>query len=244
MVAFADYSLTQLSVLRDEIQALASPCPTLREAAELCMGRLYHEFSESLLLARCYTTLPFAFLPDREKASARRFVTERDLAAELGDYAPVVVLAATRGKKPKWNDRQSSHHHLAVPLLTPECLEPIPLVGRVLGSTNSDLPWLKRQETLIMTETTGKMSHLILVEDAATTLASNGVKAVADQDFVAEHGVRSVMAMGGRYLNGASLVVVLFTTESLNQEQTAKFPTIVNAMKSATMKAVMATKML
>lgn len=244
MVTFADYSLARLGSFRDEIQALASPCLTLREAAEACMGRLHDEFAGSLAVARCYTTLPFAFLPDAEKAWARRVAAERNLAAELVDDTTVVVLAATRGSEAEWNDRGSARHHLAVPLLTPECLEPIPLVGRILGATVSDLPWLKRQETLVMTETTGKMSQLILVEDARTTLTSNGAKAVADQELVVELGVRSVMAMGGRYLNGASLVVVLFTTESLSQEQATKFPTLVNAIKSATMKAVMATRML
>ena len=183
-------------------------------------------------------------MPEREKAFARRIATERGLAEALGNDATVVVLAASRGKKPEWNDWARSRDRLAVPLLTPECLEPIPLVGRVLGATVSDLPWLKRQETLIMTETTGKMSHLVLVEDASTTVTSSGAKAVPDQDFVADHGVRSVMAMGGRYLNGASLVLVLFTTESLSEEQATKFPTIVNTIKTATMKTVMATKML
>lgn len=208
------------------------------------MSRLCDEFSETLVLARCYTTVPFAFLPDREKDFARRVATERNLAAELGNDASVLVLAATRGKKPEWNDPASSRRRLAIPLLSPGCLETIPLVGRVLGATASDLPWLKRQETLMLTETTGKMSHLILVEDARTTVASDGSKAVPDQDFVADHGVRSVMAMGGRYLNGGSLVVVLFTTESLSREQATKFPTIVNTMKTATMKAVMATNVL
>lgn len=244
MAQFGDYSLAQVSDLRDELQNLASPCPTLREAAEVCLGHVYDEFSESLVLARCYTTIPFAFMPDREKDAASRVATERDLTEKLGKDSSVVALAAAKGNRPEWSDPASSYHHLAIPLLAPECLEPIPLVGRVLSATASELPWLKRQETLMMTDTTGGMSHLILVEDARTTQNSDGSKAVPDQDFVAVNGVRSVMALGGRYLNSSSLVLVLYTTENLSHEQATKFSTIVNTMKTATMKAVMATRLL
>ena len=244
MAQFGAYSLAQLSDLRDELQSLASPCATLREAAEVCLGRIYDEFSESLVLARCYTTLPFSFMPDREKESATRVATGRSLVEQLGKDTIVAVLAAARGKRPDWSDPANSFHKLAVPLLTPECLEPIPIVGRVLSATMSSLPWLKRQETLMMTDTTGGMSRLILVEDARTTQSSDGSKAVVDQAFVVDNGVRSVMAMGGSYLNGSALVLVLYTTESLSHEQATKFPTIVNTMKTATMKAVMSTKLL
>lgn len=244
MAQFGDYSLAQVSALRDELQALASPCATLREAASACLDRLFEEFSESLVLARCYTTIPFAFMPEREKESATQQASERNLSEKLGKDSTVAVLAAARGRRTEWSDPTSPFHHLAVPLLTPECLEPIPLVGRVLGATVTDLSWLKRQETLMMTDTTGGMSHLILVEDARTARGSDGASAVPDQAFVAENSVRSVISMGGRYLNGSSLVLVLYTTETLSHEQATKFPTIVNTMKTATMKAVMATQVL
>lgn len=239
MASFKDYTLAQLGALRDELQALASPCSTLREAAEVCLDRLHAEFAPSLVLGRCYTTVPYAFLPEREKGFAHRVAMERRLVDELGSDTSVVVLAATRGKKEAWNDPAGSRRRLALPLLSAECLEPISLVGRILGETVSDVPWLERQETLMMTQTTGKMSQLIVVEDARTTVTSSGSKAVRDQDFVVENGIRSVLAMGGRYLNGGSLVAVLFTTESLNQDEATKFATLVNTIKTATMKAVM-----
>ena len=64
------------------------------------------------------------------------------------------------------------------PLRDESSLESIPLVGRVLGATMTDVPWLKRQETLILKESTGKMSYLLMVKDARTELTSDGRKAV------------------------------------------------------------------
>ena len=58
------------------------------------------------------------------------------------------------------------------------------------------------------------------------------------------NNVRTVLARGGRYLNATSLVLVLFTTEDLTQEQATKFTTLVSAIKTATMTPVLAGKIL
>ncbi len=244
MATFADYSLAQLSRLRGELQTLASPCPTFREAAEACLDRLYAEFAEALVLGRVYVTVPYAFLPEREKQFTRRVAAERNVSEKLSDDTIVVALAASRGAKPEWSDPANSRGRLAVPLLDASSLERIPLVGRVLGATMSDVPWLKKQETLILKESTGKMSYLLMVKDARTELTGDGRKAVPDQAFVNDNNVRTVLALGGRYLNATSLVMVLFTTEDLTQEQANKFTTLVNTIKAATMKPVMAGKIL
>lgn len=244
MAAFRDYSLAQLSGLREELQTLLSPCPTLREAAEACLSRLHEEFTGALVLGRVYVTVPYAFLPEREKQFTRRVAAERNVGEKLSDDTIVVALAASRGANPEWNDPANSRGRLAVPLFDASSLECIPLVGRVLGATMTDVPWLKRQETLILKESTGKMSYLLMVKDARTELTSDGRKAVPDQAFVDENNVRTVLALGGRYLNATSLVMVLFTTEDLTQEQATKFTTLVNTLKTATMKPVMAGKIL
>ena len=107
-----------------------------------------------------------------------------------------------------------------------------------------DVPWLKKQETLILTESTGKMSYLLLVRDAREELTGDGRKAVPDQTFVENNGIRTVMALGGRYLNETCIVMLLFTKEELAREEATKFTTLVNTIKSATMKPVMAGRIL
>ncbi len=240
MVGFKDYSLTRLSALRDEMQALASPCPTLREAAQACVGRLYQEFSEALVLTRLFATIPYSYLPERERAFARRLAEERDVLDELAEDTMVVALVASRGARNEWDDPGASRHHLAIPLLSASFIQTIPLVGRVLGATVEDVPWLQRQKTLILTETLGKMSHLLVVDDARTTRTSDGYPMVPDQTFVAQNGIRTVLALGGRYLNGISIALILFTREQIAREQATKFTTLVNTIKTTTMKAVMA----
>lgn len=208
------------------------------------MSRPWEEFAGTLVLGRLFATVPFAFLPEREKAFARRVAAERNAVEDLTDSTTVVALAATRGAKPEWNDPVRSRSRLAVPLLNPSFVNEMPIVGRVLSATLTDVPWLTRQETLILTEATGKMSCLLLVEDARTELAGDGSKAVPDQDFVESHGVRTVLALGGRYLNGTCVALVLFTKERLHLDQATKFTTLLNTIKTATMKAVMSGRIL
>lgn len=244
MADFKNYSLADLGVLRGELQGLASDCSTLREASQACLNRLFDEFSKTLVLARMYATVPFAYLPDQEKEIARSAAAEGGCADELTEDTFVVTLAATRGTKPEWNDRASSPDRLAIPLLNPSFLEAIPLTGRALGVIMPDIPWLKKQETLILTASTGKMSYLLMVGDAREELTSAGQKAIPDQSLVKDNSVRTVLALGGRYLNGTCIVMLLFTKEQLTQEQATKFTTLVNTIKSATMKAVMAGQIL
>ena len=242
MATFGTYPLAELARLRAEMKDLARASGTLREAAQLCVERLYREFGESLVLARLFATVPFGFLPEQEQAYARRLAAQRNALDGLTEDTTVVTLLATRGMKQEWNDVRTSHQRLAVPLLNPSFLKTIPLVGRRLGNTMLDLPWLEEQRTLVMVNTMGKMSQLVYVGDARTTLAGDGQKAVFDQKFVDTYGVRTVLALGGSYLNGTVVVLMLFTNEELVEEQVTKLTPLVNTIKAATMQQVMDSK--
>ena len=244
MATFGTYPLAKLVRLCAKMKDLAGASGSLREAGQLCVGSLYEEFRESLVLARLFATVPFGFLPEREQEYARRQAAQRNALDGLTEDTTVVTLLATRGVKREWNDVRTSHERLAVPLLNPSFLKTIPLVGRLLGNTMIDVPWLEVQRTLVMVNTAGKMSHLVYVGDARTTLTGAGQKAVFDQKFVETYGIRTVLALGGSYLNGTFLALMLFTNEELAEERVTKLTPLVNTIKAATMQKVMAGKII
>jgi len=244
VATFGSYLLADIGNLRAELKDLTSECPTLRDAAKICVDRLHQEFAESSALVRLFATVPFAFLPEREQAFARRVATERKVLSQLTEDAIVLTLLASRGSMPEWNDPGSSRHHLAIPILSASFIQTIPLVSRVLAETGIDVPWLEKQNTLIMLKTVGQMAQLIYVEDARTARTSDGYHLIPSQDFVQAHDIRTVLALGGSYLNGTALALLLFTTEHFTEAQAAKFTPLVNTIKSATMKAVMNSKIL
>ncbi len=55
------------------------------------------------------------------------------------------------------------------------------------------------------------------------------------QDFVAEHNIRTVFGLGGSYLNGSFVTVIIFTRETIEQSKVESFMSLVNTFKSATM---------
>jgi hypothetical protein len=235
MSTLGSYSLSELGSLRAELKELASKGASLREAGCVFVDRLFAQFSDSLVLARLYATVPFEYLGERELSFARRVASQRNLRDELGPGTIVVTLLASRGQKSEWNDPYNSRTRLAVPLLDSDSFQAIPLIGRLLGETKLGVPWLEKQETLVKVEASGGMSQLLFVDDASTRRSSDGHLVVRDKDFVAGHGVRSVLVLGGSYLNGCVIVLILFTSELIKEEQSAKFTPLINTIKAATM---------
>jgi hypothetical protein len=244
MSTFGSCSLSELGDLRAELKELAGKGASLRESCGVFVDRLFGEFNDALVLARLYATVPFEYLGEREQSFARRIASQRNLRDELGPGTLVVTLLASRGRKAEWNDPHNSRMRLAVPLLDNDSFQAIPLIGRLLGETKLGVPWLEKQETLVKLEASGGMSQLIFVDDASTRRSSDGRLVVPDQDFVTGHGVRTVLVLGGSYLNGSVIVLILFTSESITEEQSARFTPLINTIKAATMKLVMSGRMM
>ena len=89
-----------------------------------------------------------------------------------------------------------------------------------------------------------KMAQLIYVEDARTARTSDGFHVIPSRDFVQAHDIRTVLALGGSYLNGTAMALLLFTSEDFTEAQAAKFAPLVNTIKSTTMKVVMNCRIL
>ncbi len=90
----------------------------------------------------------------------------------------------------------------------------------------------------------GQISQLIYVKDARSARSGNDHRLILAQDFVEAHGIRTVLALGGSYLNQTCLALVLFTQELLTEKQVSKFTTLLPSIKTPTMSVVMDCKIL
>ena len=82
------------------------------------------------------------------------------------------------------------------------------------------------------------MARVLYVEDAATARTSDGFNIVPDQDFVAANGIKTVLGLGGAYLNRSIVTVILFTNAIIPRRTVEKFMPLINTFKVATMKLV------
>ena len=129
----------------------------------------------------------------------------------LGGTAPppeskCLVLLATRGTEPAWNDRLKSAGHRAIPLPDPEFLARLPMVAEVLRQFGLDANTVLRPSAATISELERRQFDVFLVSQAS------GASCIpAQDDFVVRCGIESVLAFGGALPNGDLFVSILFS---------------------------------
>jgi hypothetical protein len=242
MLGIASYSLEDVSALRARIEEELKRCGSFQESSQRFVDILYEELSRSAVLFRVFATVELDKLPETEKDFALDLARTRGFLSELQPKTPVVTLLGSRGKRPQWNHRLRSERHLAIPLGSASFIKTIPMVSRLMGDMGTGVPWVQKQEGNMIVTSMGRMARVLYVENALEARTRDGFDVVPDRSFVEENGVRTVLGLGGAYLNGTILAVVLFTSELVPEDRVERFMPVVHGFKIATMKAVMQGK--
>ncbi|HZH32332.1 MAG TPA: hypothetical protein VEY11_16325 [Pyrinomonadaceae bacterium] len=239
MSTFNDYSPHEIRDFRERLQAGLQGCVHLQEAAQTCARMLYEEFTESLVLARLFVTLPFNELPVPDQAFVRALADEKGITPLLDEKTQVLALLGTHGARGQWCDRYQSEGHLGIPLVTASFVESIPMVARLMSDMGIGSDWFDKLESHILVRNLGRAAGVFYVRDAPTRLDAQNRKIVSAQDFVATENIRTVFGLGGSYLNGSFVTLILFTRETIEQSQAEAFMLLVNTFKTATLSLVM-----
>src|SRR5205823_5606789 len=80
-------------------------------------------------LVRLFVTQPFRELDEERGAFAHTTAT----GSELTGDTPCLVLLASNGKEPDWNDRRASRGHQAIPLVSEEAIRQSPMISQLLS---------------------------------------------------------------------------------------------------------------
>ncbi len=239
MSALSNYSAIKNRNLRDKIQEELRECTHLQEAAQKCARLFYEEFQESVVLTRLFVTLPFKDLPARDKTFVSDLASLREITNLLTDKTPVLSLLGTCGLRAEWNERYKSQGHLGIPLVSASFVESIPMVSRLMSDMGIGLDWFNEWEPNLVIKSLGRSAGVFYVRDAKTRVDQQNRKIVSAQDFVAAHDIKTVFGLGGSYLNGSFVTIIIFTREFVEQSQAEGFMLLVNAFKIATMRLVM-----
>src|SRR5262249_55845410 len=154
---------------------------SLEEAAQTLASALYTQFAESAVLARVYVTVPFAALPPRTRAFVQ---TQPGAGATLNGTTPVLSLIGTQGQNVDWNDRRKSKQHRAIPLISAEFVDGIPMIARLLRELGVPLDWIDSHDARRLVATIGSTVGLFYVEDAVRAMDDRGRKVIPAVDFV------------------------------------------------------------
>lgn len=208
---------------------------SLEKAAQVYTELMYSEFSESIILARLFLTVPFVNLPNENKDFVMNLAKSAEITDLINDQTLVLSLMGTSGIKPEWNERKKSKGHIGIPMASSDFIEEIPMMSRLLKQVGVDLSWIEKGDSHIVSRTFGQIGGVFYVEDAKTEVDTRGRKIIAAQDFVEAEGVKTVFGIAGGYIGGAAFAVtIIFLREVISKEFAERFLSSIIRFKTNT----------
>jgi hypothetical protein len=212
MADITSLRLSDAVALGAELRALAEGTRTMEGAARRIVDHLYEHMrrgeERTFALVRLFKTHPSADLGPELTAAARRISGERPLPPS----SSALVLMATRGEDPAWNDRRASNGHQAIPLPDESFVVRIPMIAEVFRQFGVPLSSFIERDEAAFQELERIGCNNFLVEEAAQS------PFIPAKDFVKEHGIRSVLAFGGVLPRAQIFVVLLFSKVPVRRE--------------------------
>lgn len=193
-------------------------CGSLEEAAQRCVGMIYDQFKESVVLARLYSIIPFSKLPREGRQFAETVAASWGKRALLRDETKILALSGSRGEGPLWNSRRTSRGHVAIPLISSAVEEHLPMVSRMIKELGFPIEWHAGAARAFTSDTFGSLGGFFHVADPETALDDAGRKIIPAQDFVATYGVKTVFGTAGVYVRSRMIVtLIVFCREPIER---------------------------
>src|SRR4028119_1866178 len=146
MPKIADHSARDILHVQDLLRTALHNSQSLEESAQWLAELFCSQFSESVVLARCFVTIPYKLLPEENRRFVQLLARRHAVEELLRDETIVLTLLGTSGLKPSWNDRRLSQGHIGIPLISADFVDSIPMVARLLKELDVDMEWLDSQD--------------------------------------------------------------------------------------------------
>jgi hypothetical protein len=211
------------------LREAAMGAPTLETSAQRVCRFLYDELHgpgkpRACALVRCYKTHPFGALDPDLQNFARRSMGGEPATPSM----KCLTLMATVGESASWNSRHLSRGHRAIPLPSPEIVEKAPMISQLIKELGMELSTLLEPSPEVVKELSGKRHGVFHVENA---LGSPYIP--AQEEFVTQYGIKSVVGFGGMLFTGDLFAVILFSTVPVSAAAADRFRTLALDVKSA-----------
>ncbi len=234
MKLFERADAADITAFKEDVRVALKGCTSLEHAAQTLAKKVYTTYQSSTVLARVYATVPYGRLP----ADARSFVDAVAATtagnAPLTDATPCLSLLGTYGLEPAWQTRRMSRGHLAIPLLSRAFVEAAPMIARLFKDLGIDLAWIDNPTSDFSRALVGGFNGVFFVQDAGTAKDPKNNFVIPAQSFVAQNKVKTVFGMGGFYMQGTMVAIILFTREQVSRMQAERFSALSSILKVAT----------
>ncbi|HXV84188.1 MAG TPA: hypothetical protein VEG60_30420 [Candidatus Binatia bacterium] len=232
-----------ISELRKKVETRAQQAKNLSEAAEALTSEIYNQFSDSVVLARLFVTVPFGDLPTTIKQFVQNLAKSAGADKALKNTTPVLSLLGTTGQETDWNSPSNSKGHRGIPLISSAFVNAIPMISRLLRELGIPIDWIDSHDSEIIKKSVGTSAGFFFVDDAAQATDHEGRKIIAAQDFVSKYNVKSVFGIGEAYANGQMAVNIVFCKDSFARSSAEHFLNLINSFKNTSAPLVASSKL-
>jgi hypothetical protein len=132
-----------------------------------------------------------------------------------------LVLLASAGDEPEWNSRHGSRGHKAIPLPSEEAVGQAPMISSLITQLGLSVGTVLKPEPALLLDLEQKTYNVFFVQEA---LGSPHIP--AQEDFVAPHGIRSILGSGGLLPSGDMFAVIMFLKVPVSVEAANLFRTL------------------
>ncbi len=218
------FDLAAAEACARDFAATMATAASIESAARAGCSYLRHELRDetgdsACVLVRCYKTHAYGNLPPDVQRVAKRAYGAMAFSPPEPDLKCLVLLASL-GVEPEWNDRRTSRNHQAIPLPSRHIVERAPMVAQLIRELGLDLTQVIQPSPGLIRELAGKSYGVFHVAEA------QGSPYIPAQDFVERYAVRSVVGFGGTLPNGELIAMILFSRVAITIDVADRFRTL------------------
>jgi hypothetical protein len=220
----ASFGFNELMEWRSALRTMFDdPPPTLHEAGERIVGYFREVLVDddgrpACALVRLFKTHRYDALDPELQDYARRMLPDADAVADLR----CLVLLATAGDEPAWNEPRASRGHRAIPLASESMVSEAPMIAQLITQLGLSISTVLRPGPALLLDLQDKSSNVFYVPHAA-----GSPYIVAQKEFVERYGIESVLGVGGILATGDLFAAILFSRVPITPE-TADFFKVVS----------------
>jgi hypothetical protein len=214
------YDLSKLNendvdLLGDALVTAGAMASSMEEAADKMVRCLYENLTDSTTgdkscaLVRFYKTHSYGQLDPELREFAQGILGH----PPESDDMKCLTLLATAGEKPEWNSRANSLGHKAIPLPSEKFVGQIPMISRLVSQFGLDVNAVIKPDPNLLADLDQRTYNAFHVPEAV-----GSPYIPAQDDFVIQYGVQSVLGFGGMLRSGDLYAVILFAKIHIPRE--------------------------
>lgn len=222
------FTLADMALCGAELRRLSEGAASMEDVAERTVAYLHQSLLDgktgenAMALVRLFQTQQYEDLDAALKQFAARLGGDNPIPAD----ASCLVLSATAGSEKEWSSRAASRGHQAIPLLSEQAVEQIPMIATLIKQFGLDTGSVLRPTRELIADLSQRTFNVFHVGQAR-----NNPYIPSQKEFVAPYGIESCLGFGGMMPSGRLFAVIMFSRVPISRDTANLFKSLSLSVK-------------